>query len=262
MRTIVRGVLGCLMLLVACGGSDDDDDSEGGTVRSPCGAPPGEWVYLLSCDTTFGGLVHQCTDYYATNSAATATKQSFTGVCKALGGSILSGLCPAAGSIGSCVNTSTSSPSGMSPIGALSQLYSYTTSTSPARYRADCESDGGVYVAPDGTAPALPTGANSSACKSEGGDGANLFSMSVYLNDQVIECTNYVGPVTQAELDSVIATGAEEAPCPSANAICSCEVPGSLFGTDATLIYYRSTISSGDTCPNSDPTCVDGYKAP
>jgi hypothetical protein len=262
-RIVCGGVLGCLLLLLACGGSEEED-SEGGTVRSPCGAPAGEWTYLLSCDYTFAGLVHQCSDFYATKSAASAAKQSFTAFCSALSGKVLSGVCPAAGSIGSCVNTSTTSPSGMSQAGALSQLYSYSSSTSAASYRADCENDGGVYVAPDGTAPALPAGANASECKSGGGggDGANLFSVSVYLNDQVIECTNYVGPVTQAQLDSVIATGAEEAPCPRANVICSCDVPNSLFGTDATLIYYRSPTSSGEDCPNQDPSCVDGYRGP
>lgn len=260
--TVCGGVLWCLVLLLACGGSDDED-AGGGPVRSPCGAPAGEWVYLLSCDYTFGGLVHQCSDFYATKSATSAAKQSFTGFCGALGGKILSGVCPAAGSLGSCVNTSSTSPSGMSPAAALSQLYSYSTSTSAASYRADCESDGGVYVAPDGTAPALPAGANASACQSGGGgDGADLFSVSVYVNNQVIECTNYVGHVTQAELDSVLAIGAVEAPCPRANAICSCEVADSLFGTEVSLHYYRSTISSGEDCPNQDPSCVDGYRGP
>jgi hypothetical protein len=171
-------------------------------------------------------------------------------------------VCPATGSLGSCVNTSSSSASAA----MLEQQYEYGETGSAATWEADCENEGGVYVAPDGSAPKLPAGTQTAACTTGDANGGppDVFSVSTYFNQEVLECTNYKGAVTEAEFESVAAEGALATPCPSANAICSCAVPASsgLFGTTDTLIYYKTSMSSSSSCPNTDASCVAGYRVP
>jgi hypothetical protein len=262
-------VIGGMALATLLGGchidfTGDDKKSSG---QAPCGAPAGDWQYVSSCDSMFGGVTHQCVDYYATGSVAKSAATSIDAVCSALGGTKLGSLCPAAGSLGSCVNTSSSGPVGGSSAAMLEQEYDYDDTGSAATWEADCESEGGVYVAPDGTAPKLPAGTQTAACNSgetNGGGGTDVFSVSTYFNQEVLECTNYKGAVSEAEFESVAAEGALATPCPSANAICSCAVPASsgLFGTTDTLIYYKTSMSSSSSCPNSDASCVSGYRVP
>ena len=254
----------CLVLALGCSGSGDDDDGSG---AAPCGAPAGDWTYLFSCDSTGLG-VHQCTDYYATKSAAGAVRQSFQSVCGAFSGTIQNKTCSAAGSVGSCVDTASSGPAASSSQAVLTQLYEYDSDSSyAATYAADCQRNGGVYVAADGSAPSLPAGTNAAACKksSSGASGGNVFSVATYLNDEVLECTNYVGHVTAQELDAVItADGAVAEACPEANALCSCpQATGSgPYGTTATLVYYKTSIDPNGSCPNTDAACTAGYRAP
>jgi hypothetical protein len=251
----------CLASLGACK-TDDPSGSDG----APCGAPPGDWKYLFSCDSVFAGIVHDCTDYYATEGAADAVEPSFRALCSAQSGTILKGKCPAEGSLGSCVNTSSSGPISGSPAVALSETFTYDSNLSPAQVQSDCEDEGGVYVALDGSAPNLPAGSNDAACKAGGGatGGTDIFSVQTFGNGEIIECTNYAGSITKDELASLTPTGALPEACPEANAICSCPEPAGsgVFGTDATLIYYTTTAHPLTTCPSSDAACVAGYLPP
>jgi len=253
------------MLLAGCKIDIAGDDKKT-SAQAPCGAPAGDWQYVSSCDSTFAGLTHQCIDYYATKSVVKSVAPSIDSFCSALGGTKLGNACPAAGSLGSCVNTSSSGPVSGSPAAMLEQQYEYDDTGSTATWEADCESEGGVYVAPDGSAPKLPAGTQTTACSSgdSSGGGTDVFSVSTYVNQEVLECTNYKGAVTEAEFESVAAVGALATPCPSANAICSCAVPASssLFGTTDTLIYYKTSMSSSGSCPSSDASCVAGYRVP
>lgn len=247
-------------LLFGCSFGDDKKSA-----GAPCGAPAGDWQYLSSCDSTFGGVTHQCVDYYATKSAAKSASISIDSVCSALGGTKLASVCPAVGSLGSCVNTSSSGPVAGSSAAMLEQMYEYDESSSTATWEADCESENGVYVAPDGSAPKLPAGSQTAACKSggmTGGDGTEVFSVSTYFDQEVIECTNYQGSISEAEFESVAAEGAEAMPCPSQSAICSCPVPAAsgLFGTTDTLVYYKTSMTTSASCPNTDAACVAGYR--
>jgi hypothetical protein len=251
-----------LLLLAACGGGSDN----GATGQAPCGAPPGDWKYLFSCDQTFAGLVHECIDYYATAAAASAVETSFRAVCQVGSGSASNTLCPSAGSVGSCVDTASSGPTGSSPQAALSRTYIYQESSTPQGYQAECERLNGVYAPPAATGTSPMTNASGGgACAQSSSSGAQLFSVETVANGEIIECTNYAGAVSQAELDSVLRLGALAAPCPAANAICSCAgSPGSgTFGTDPELVYYKTTISGSDSsCPNTDPACVSSYTPP
>jgi hypothetical protein len=249
-------------MLAAC--SSNPEPSAGS--QAPCGAPPGDWQYLLSCDSTFGSTVHECTDYYATRGAASAVDASFRAVCKALSGTVLDSVCPSAGSVGSCLNTASSGPPGSSPAAALSRTYIYDPSTTSQSYKANCEKENGVYAAPGVARSPTGTSSAASSCSSESGNpDGGLFSVETVVNGEVIECTNYVGAVTEAQFDSVRQTGALSTPCPLANAICSCSLtPGSgVFGTDPQLVYYKSTVNGyGSTCPSSDASCKPSYALP
>jgi hypothetical protein len=250
--------------LASLGACKTDDPS--GSGGGPCGAPPGDWKYLLSCDSVFAGLVHDCTDYYATEGAADAVEPSFRSLCTAQSGTVLAGKCPAEGSLGSCVNTASSGPISGSPAAVLSQTFTYDSNLSAAQVQGDCEDDGGVYIAADGSAPSLPAGSDDSACKAGGSatGGTDIFSVSTYGNGEVIECTNYAGSITDAELASVTPTGALPEACPEADAVCSCPQPAGtgVFGTDATLVYYTTTAHPLTACPNADAACVAGYLPP
>src|SRR6478609_11332786 len=83
---LVTGVQTCALPI--CGSAAD----------LPCGAPAGDWKHVLSCDSEVGGLVHQCIDYYATASAASAVDTSFRTICQVQQGTLLDELCPREGS--------------------------------------------------------------------------------------------------------------------------------------------------------------------
>jgi hypothetical protein len=253
----------CGALLLACGAPSDP----GGGNEAPCGAPPGDWKYILSCDSTFGASVHQCIDYYATVAAVDSVGPSFKAVCGALGGKVLASKCPSAGSIGSCVETSSTGPTGSASLGALEQQYFYAMSGTAASLQSSCERQKGVYLpASDSSSPA-PSGSTGATCNtpSPGKAGSGVaFSISTDANGQVIECTNYVGSITPAQLQSVLNVGASTSPCPAANVLCACPTPGSsTFGTTATLVYYHSPSgSSTETCPVAGPSCSSTYTPP
>jgi hypothetical protein len=248
----------CTVALSACGGSDD----KGSASDAPCGAPPGDWKYLLSCDTTFSGTVHECVDYYATAAAAGAVAPSFKAICQVESGTVLSSTCPSQNSVGSCLGSSSSGPTGSSPLAALERITIYAGSTTPAAYRVDCEKEQGVYVPPDADSSVMTPTGSADACSAPstakgGGAGGVAFSEETVVNGDVIECTNYVGKVSQAELDSVLKLGALTTPCPAAKAICSCaQGAGSgPFGTTPTLVYYASVVNESAMCPASDASC-------
>ncbi|HYQ15401.1 MAG TPA: hypothetical protein VEQ58_06585 [Polyangiaceae bacterium] len=234
-------------------GCAKDPDDGGSAADLPCGAPAGDWKYVLSCDSQFSGLVHQCIDYYATASAVSAVETSFKSICQVQQGTLLSGVCPTEGSNGSCTATASSGSSAA----VLERQYFYESNTSPASYKASCESDKGIYTPPEGSAVA-PTSSGDPKCsqpaKAGGAAGGVAFSISTVLNGDVIECTNYVGEVSAAELDSVLKQGAETTPCPVEKAVCACPADG-VFGTKATLVYYQTFMSSSKDCPNDDAAC-------
>jgi hypothetical protein len=271
MATLVNRRTGAAVVcawLSLCGsllGCGQDADSQGEAAQLPCGSPPGDWRYVLSCDSTVG-VVHQCIDYYATASAASAVGASFKAVCQVQAGMVLAGQCPSQGSIGSCVQTASNGPTASSPQAVLEQQYFYDVSETPDSYRRTCDEHRGLYVAA-GDDSAKPTGsAGGGSCKTGSSDvgsqGGVAFSLSILANGETIGCTNYIGQVSQAQLDSVIAIGAETTPCPSANALCGCASKGDgTFGTDTQRVYYLTVGSNAGECPNDAASCKP-YKAP
>jgi hypothetical protein len=258
------------MLAASALGACSSKSDAGGASGAPCGAPPGDWQYLLSCDSNFGGLVHQCIDYYATAAAASAVTTSFKALCQGENGSVLSSVCPAEDSVGSCLETSSSGPTATSPLAALERIFIYGSSTAQA-YQANCEGKGGVYAAPGASGSGAPSAGGADACSSAtnasgGGDDSGVaFNEETVANGQVIGCTNYVGSVSQAQLDSVLKLGALTSPCPAAHAICSCaQGAGSgPFGTTPTLVYYETTLGGSESsCPSTDASCKPSYTPP
>jgi hypothetical protein len=257
---------GATLAATGCSSSSDP----GSTNQGPCGAPPGDWKYLFSCDGMLG-TVHTCQDYYSTEGAAQAVDPSFRAFCTAESGTILSSTCPETNSLGSCITTSSIGATATSPQGALTRNYLYAQAgSSQSSVRTSCEKEGGVYVPPGSAAPdAGPEGATATCtagqASSDGGTSGVAFSMALVVNGQVLQCTNYVGNVTQAQLDSVIALGATTTSCPAENAVCACtEVPGSgTFATDPTLVYYKTSMdSSPSTCADAGANCTTMYTPP
>jgi len=256
-----------LALLGACwlSGCAKKSDDGGSAADLPCGAPAGDWKHVLSCDSEVGGLVHQCIDYYATASAASAVDTSFRTICQVQQGTLLDELCPREGSNGSCTSTASSGPTSSSPAAVLERQYFYESNTSPASYKASCESEKGIYTPPSDSAVA-PTSSGDAKCsqpaKAGAAQGGVAFSVSTVLNGDVIECTNYVGQVTAAELNSVVQQGAETTPCPTESSICACpSAEAGAFGTKVTLIYYQTFMSSSQDCPSDDAACGP-YRGP
>lgn len=247
--------------LLACGSEPDKGARASGL---PCGAPPGDWQYVLSCRSALLPSLEQCIDYYATASVASVIDTTFRGLCQAQQGEVLGDPCPAEGSIGSCTSTASSGPAAPSPSAVLERQYFYGGNTTPASYKRDCEKEGGVYTAV-GSTPGQPASTASAGCgQGSGGEDADdgvAFSVSTVLNGEVLSCTNYVGSITEQELSSVLAQGAETSACPSTNAICGCPSEG-VFGTQATIVYYQTSMrGSSSACPNTDSSCGP-YRAP
>jgi hypothetical protein len=191
---------------------------------------------------------------------------------------MLSGSCPTANSIGSCTASST-----IGVEGVRERIFEYSGSNkTPAAYQAECAKDHGVYSAPDGSSTIGDAGvASGSGCGSTaptGSGGATssgsgvAFSIATSVNGEVLECTNYVGTVTQAQLNSVLALGAVTTACPRANAACACTMPnGGTFGTTATLVYYNTATAGsqasfcqqlGTDCPRQGGTFSATYTPP
>lgn len=251
-------LLALTLTLQATGCANKDDAASGAAADLPCGAPAGDWVHVLSCDSTFGSLVHQCIDYYATSAAVSAVGPSFRSICQVQSGTVLEGNCPADGSIGSCTQTASNAPGASTTTAALERQYFYEGDASrAASFKQDCEGDRGIYTAP-GDDPTAPPSSMPAGCSSPTSPGSQqsgvAFSMSTVVNGEVIECTNYSGEVSAAELESVLQQGAETSACPSAKALCGCPAQG-VFGTDATLVYYQTSMTDRDTCPNDSPDC-------
>lgn len=229
------------LVAASCGGG------AGGSSSAPCGAPPGNWQYISSCDTTFGGIIHQCQDTYGTPAAVQALNIELPQVCSAGSGTLLTSPCPLANSLGSCLIVAATGTAG-----ELARLYQYAQgSLTPQSFQQTCVSEHGTYLQPDGTLPDGGTAGSSASCAGGGGGspstGGVAFSVATMLNGQVLECTNFVGSVTSQQLQSVLAIGATASACPAANAGCACAQPAGsgTFGTTATLVYYKTA---------SDPT--------
>jgi hypothetical protein len=87
------------------------------------------------------------------------------------------------------------------------------------------------------------------------------------VNGEYLECTNYVGTVTAEQLASVLKVGATTSACPEKNALCACtQKKAGTFGTDATLVYYKTSMSSSaSNCAGVAASCdvyTDSYNAP
>jgi hypothetical protein len=240
--------------LIAC---SSEPEPEPGASDSPCGAPPGDWQYVLSCDSELATNLQQCIDYYATSSFASVAKTTFGALCGAMKGTVLSAPCPSEGSIGSCTATASSGQTATSPAAVLERQYFYGGNTSPDSYRKNCEEDRGIYT-PPGDAASLPAGSRAGSCGGEAGpeDSSSgvAFSVSTVLNGEVLSCTNYVGEVSEEQLQAVLSQGAETAACPVESAVCGCAVAG-VFQTEATIVYYRTSMRGTDACPNDDSSC-------
>jgi len=257
----------CLLLLgvclVACGGSDDTASGGGGECGSlDVGGTKYELLFACDVPNLFGTGAHLCTEFYSNVPQVTA---SFKALCNAEQGTVTDH-CPTENSFGSCTASSTT---GSGTQGAIEATFGYPDSRgggSAAAFQSDCD-DGSVY-APPGAAPASTAKAGSavtSSCPRTGGGVA--FSMATLVNGEYLECTNYVGTVTADQLASVLKIGATTSPCPEAKALCACtKLKGGTFGTDATLVYYQTSMaSSGHACDGIETMCdayTESYKAP
>jgi len=246
--------LGLAGALVGCSSDPEPTPSASGL---PCGAPPGDWQYVLSCESELVTSVRQCIDYYATGAIVSVAKTTFGALCDAMKGQVTTTACPSEGSIGSCTSAASSGQTATSPAAVLERQYFYGGNTTPESYRENCEDDGGIYT-PPGVAAGAPMGTKSGSCEAGSGSGEPdsrvAFSISTVVNGEVISCTNYVGEVSAEQLESVLSQGAETIACPVANAVCGCAIPG-VFDTEATIVYYRTSMPSTGECPNDDASC-------
>lgn len=250
--------------LEACGSSDDGGSGSGG----PCSSlQVGGQKYnlLFACDVPnlFGFGTHLCTEYY---SNVPQVETTFKVLCGTEQGTVTT-RCPTANSFGSCTATSTAGNQG-----AVEATFGYPDadgSGSAGQFKSDCDS-GSVY-APPGAPPASTASSGSqivSTCPQSSGSGSGVaFSFATLVNGEDLECTNYVGTLTAAQLASVLAIGASTSPCPEKNALCACTKKGAgTFGTDATLVYYKTSMpSSGGSCDGVGAGCdvyTDSYEAP
>ncbi len=245
------------LLVVACSGGHDGTS---GSNTAPCGAPPGNWHYLSSCDSMLGGVLHQCQDTYATAGAVAGVSASLPALCSAYSGTLLHAPCPTANSVGSCIITASTG----SVAGELVRLTEYAgTGVTVQSFQASCRSEKGTFVPPGGASPdggLAGTGATCGA-KPTGGGGASggvAFSIETDLNGQTIECTNYVGAVTAQQLQSVLSIGAMTGACPTQNAACICKRAGvDLYGTSATQIFYKTAVDpTGSSCADAGTSCT------
>jgi len=258
----------CLVLLgacfAACGGSDDSTSGGAGECGSlEVGGKKYELLFACDVPNLFGSGAHLCTEFYSNVPQVTA---SFKALCSVEQGTVKDH-CPSENSFGSCTASSTT---GSGTQGAIEATFGYPNSRgggSAAAFQSDCDGGSGSVYAPPGAAPAstAPTGgAVSSSCPRTGGVA---FSMATLVNGEYLECTNYAGTVTADQLASVLKIGATTAPCPEAKALCACtKNKGGTFGTDATLVYYKTSMASSDgACDGIESMCdayTESYQAP
>jgi len=250
----------------ACGGGSDASGGNDGGSCDSLQVNGGKYPLVFGCDSSnfFGTGEHMCTEYYSNVPSTAAT---FKTLCSVESGSPVSH-CPTAGGLGSCTASATTATGTQ---GAIEVTYGYLDSQgkgSAAQFQADCGS-GSVY-APPGAAPASSAKAGSavtSTCPSKGASSGVAFSMATLVNGEYLECTNYVGTVNADQLASVLKIGATVDACPEKNALCACtKKKGGTFGTDATMVYYKTSMnSSGGSCDGVGAGCdvyTDSYKAP
>ncbi len=257
----------CALPFAACGGGSDAGGNSGGNCDS-LQVSGNQYPLIFACDVPnlFGTGGHLCTEFYSNVPSIVPT---FKALCTAETGTAVS-RCPTAGSLGSCTASSTT---GTGTLGAVEATYRYPDSKgkgNAAQFQADC--DGGSVYAPPGAPPASGAKAGStvtSSCPSKAASSAGgvAFSMATLVNGEYLECTNYVGTVTADQLASVLKIGATTDACPEKNALCACTKKKiGTFGTDATLVYYKTSMaSSGSSCDGLGASCdvySDSYMAP
>jgi hypothetical protein len=253
----LAAVVAISVLVAACSGGQGDS----GGNQAPCGAPPGDWQYLSSCDSTVGGLVHQCQDTYATPAAVSGVSASLPGLCSAFSGTLLHSPCSAANSLGSCIITASTG----TIAGELVRLNEYAEAGLTVQsFQASCRNQNGTFVLPDGSLPDGGLAGTTASCGThpiDGGasSGGVAFAIQTVVNGEVVECTNFVGAVTQQQLQSVLSIGAMTSACPTQNAACACTQGAGLgtFGTTATQVYYTTTSDpSASSCSDAGANCT------
>jgi hypothetical protein len=202
-----------------------------------------------------------CIDYYASATVAEGIASGYRTVCTTTGGTVLPSTCPFQKTLGSCITTANSG----SQEGILQRAYYYVDDGGVAgNVQSDCEKTGGTYVPPGGdaatsgsTGTSCTAGTNRDAGASSGGVA---FSVETDLNGEPTLCTNFVGTVTAAELQSVLSIGAVTSACPVLSGACAC--PGTsgsgTFGTTPTYVYYTTKLV-GTPSECSQPGC-SSYK--
>lgn len=248
--------------LAACGSSDGASADGGGQ----CGSlQVGGQKYglLFACDVPnlFGTSAHLCTEYYSNVPQVAA---SFKGLCQVEQGTVTA-RCATEKSLGSCTASSTTSTGTQ---GAVEATFGYPDANgkgSAAEFEKDCDS-GSIY-APPGAPPASTAPSGSAVMSTCPKTGGVAFSFGTLVNGEYLECTNYVGAVTPDQLASVLKIGATTSACPEANALCACTTTkGGTFGTDATAVYYKTSMaSSSSACDGIGAGCdvyTESYQAP
>jgi hypothetical protein len=250
------------LLVAACSGGG----SGGGGNQAPCGAPPGSWQYLSSCDSKVGGIVHQCQDTYATSASAASVNATLPTLCTAFGGKLLSSPCPSANSLGSCLITASTGTEG-----ELERLYEYAeANVTVESFESSCKSQNAKFILPNGSLPDGGLAGSAASCGAQSPDGGPssggvAFAIETVANGQIVECTNFVGTVTAQQLQSVQALGAMTSACPAQNAACACaQAAGSgTFGTTPTMIYYSTTLTGASSaCADAGANCSMTYTPP
>ena len=258
-------LLAAALALAGASCKSSDDGGSGGCGLKVDGK---EYELILACDAPISASISDarlCTEYYS--NVRQAVEGSVNAICAAFKGKVLD-KCPAEGSLGSCTSSSMAG-GGQGLIGAI---YTYADSgRTEQQARDNC--DDGVY-APPGAPPAsvATAGANvTSTCKAptETSSGAVAFSFATLFNDEVVNCSNYIGEVSAAELDSVLSIGATLGACPEENAGCACLTQGAgTFATDLMQVFYDTSMSDKDEsdCASVAKSCtgefIQPYQAP
>lgn len=226
------------------------------------------WQYLLSCDTVTAGIVHTCVDYYATPAAAASSSISFRGSCL---GTVLAAPCPTANSAGSCLTVASAGVVETSSSAAYSRQYGYTDAgnLTASAWQASCQAAHQQYE-PPGTAASV--GVPTLVCPAPGtGMGANGFAFAVatVVNGETLQCTNYYGTFTSAELASITSgtAGIMTTPCPALHAVCTCVNNTATLGigmvSHADAISYSTSFLPMTGCESgAGPSCTTGYTPP
>lgn len=254
----------CLLASVVFGGCGKEGDPGSGNGDCASLEVDGKkYELLFACDSPnlFGSGAHSCTEFYSNVPEVRPILQAFC----TTGGGTESARCPSDGSLGSCTSTSTTATGTQGVIGAT---YGYPDSRggeSAASFQSDCD-DGSLY-APPGAPPASNAKAGSPVISSCPRQGGVAFSLATLVNGEYEQCTNFVGDVTAEQLESVLKLGATTSSCPESRALCACTKNDSgTFGTDATLVYYETSMSSSRrTCEGLETTCdsyTESYTAP